>query len=220
MNESIVKTACSQIGVKEVPGAEHNAAVVGYAQEIGLTWINDDETPWCATFINWVLMKSGLPYLKSARARDFETYGEDTKEPMPGDLVVFFRDGLSSGKGHVGIFLGFDGRGRILCLGGNQGNKVGIVPYNKSSLLSYRRASEDETLDIPETGLKQGNKGDDVKKLQAILKFLGLYSSNIDGDFGPGTANAVRGFQKKHELPQSGVYNTLMRDKIFSLLNE
>ncbi len=53
--------------------------------------------------------------------------------------------------------------------------------------------------------LSKGSKGEDVKKLQTRLKELGYYTGKIDGDFGSGTYNALRSFQKKAGLIQNGI---------------
>jgi hypothetical protein len=47
--------------------------------------------------------------------------------------------------------------------------------------------------------LKVGSKGQGVKNVQALLKI------KADGDFGSGTANAVKEFQKKTKLPVTGI---------------
>lgn len=47
--------------------------------------------------------------------------------------------------------------------------------------------------------LKKGSKGEDVKKLQQLLKIT------IDGDFGPKTEEAVKKFQKEHNLTSDGI---------------
>ena len=52
--------------------------------------------------------------------------------------------------------------------------------------------------------LKQGMCGEDVKFLQSELARVG-HNLKADGDFGPGTLNAVKAFQKKHNLGADGV---------------
>ena len=42
--------------------------------------------------------------------------------------------------------------------------------------------------------LKTGVKGDEVTRLQQRLKELGYYNGEVDGQYGPGTAEAVRVF--------------------------
>lgn len=50
---------------------------------------------------------------------------------------------------------------------------------------------------------KKGNRGKEVKKIQAWLCFQGL-GLKIDGDFGPATDYAVREFQKREGLKADG----------------
>ena len=56
--------------------------------------------------------------------------------------------------------------------------------------------------------LKKGSKGDDVKELQTNLIKLGYScgSYGADGDFGSGTLNAVKAFQKDHGCSVDGQY--------------
>lgn len=60
------------------------------------------------------------------------------------------------------------------------------------------------SFDCPKTSLKIYAKGDEVKKLQTMLKTLGYYDSKIDGDFGPLTDKAVRDFQRKTRHDDDG----------------
>lgn len=53
--------------------------------------------------------------------------------------------------------------------------------------------------------LKQDMSGDDVLKLQKKLKELGYYQGTLDGAFGPGTRNAVAGFQSDYSLNVDGI---------------
>ena len=53
--------------------------------------------------------------------------------------------------------------------------------------------------------LKIGSKGDAVLEVQQLLKAQGCYSGELDGDFGSGTEQAVKDFQKKQGLTADGV---------------
>lgn len=53
--------------------------------------------------------------------------------------------------------------------------------------------------------LSRGKKGEQVKTLQRRLQELGYYTGKIDGDYGSGTLNAVKAFQKKAGLSKTGV---------------
>lgn len=54
-------------------------------------------------------------------------------------------------------------------------------------------------------GLQMGAKGDPVRQLQTALASQGFRVGDIDGEFGPNTAAAVRAFQLSRNLPPTGV---------------
>lgn len=53
--------------------------------------------------------------------------------------------------------------------------------------------------------LSIGSKGNLVQLVQGRLKGLGLYDGDINGIYGIKTEDAVRTFQKKHNLSENGV---------------
>lgn len=53
----------------------------------------------------------------------------------------------------------------------------------------------DTTFDCPNISLRKGSTGDDVKKLQTILKARGYYTRQIDGNFGKYTKEGVKKLQ-------------------------
>lgn len=53
----------------------------------------------------------------------------------------------------------------------------------------------DTNFDCSKVNLKKGSSGDDVKKLQTILKARGYYTRQIDGDYGKYTVIAVKKLQ-------------------------
>jgi putative chitinase len=53
--------------------------------------------------------------------------------------------------------------------------------------------------------LRQGSSGPDVKDLQQKLKDLGFDPNGVDGNFGPGTTNALIAFQQSKGLQADGV---------------
>ena len=53
--------------------------------------------------------------------------------------------------------------------------------------------------------LQMGSIGDPVRQLQTALASQGFQVGEIDGEFGPNTAAAVRAFQLSRNLPQTGV---------------
>ena len=81
---------------------------------------------------------------------------------------------------------------------------------------SAKSADEKEEEVSTSTTLKRGSKGEEVKKLQRRLKELGYYNSTIDGEYGSGTVTAVKNFQKKNDLTQTGTADTTTLKKLNS----
>ena len=57
--------------------------------------------------------------------------------------------------------------------------------------------------------LRRGSKGEDVRQLQDLLRRAGFDPGATDGDFGPNTEVAVRGFQRAHNLVPDGIAGPL-----------
>ena len=53
--------------------------------------------------------------------------------------------------------------------------------------------------------LRNGSQGERVQELQQRLLDLGYYSGEVDGQFGPGTREAVTAFQTKNGLAADGL---------------
>jgi uncharacterized protein (TIGR02594 family) len=221
--DKLIQVAVQQLGQKEIAGPEQNPSIERYAREGGsFEWQNDDLTPWCSIFVNWCAKQAGLKGSGRANARSWLLAGQPVSDPQPGDIVVFWRESPDSWKGHVGFFFGFAHNGkRVFCLGGNQGNQVSISAYDVQQVLGYRRLTPHALPAIPEKILKRGDRGADVKALQAALKQLQLYGGTDDGDFGPRTEKAVRLLQSmKHHLPVTGVFDAPTRIHLISLLTQ
>lgn len=216
---SIIKIAASQLGVKEITGPEHNSQIVAYAEYTGITGITNDEIPWCSTFVNWCARKAGLKYSGKATARSWVHIGTQVEDPIPGDIVVFWREHVHSWKGHVGIFMGFNADGtQVFCLGGNQNNEVNIREYDVEKVLSYRRIDKREILEAPEAELKKGNRGPRVIMLQKALNFLGYNCGDVDGDYGRKTESALKLLQANAQIEINGIYNIETKNQMESLL--
>jgi len=100
-----------------------------------ITKINPARLAWCAAFVNGILARRGYSGTGSNFAISFARYGQQTREPQKGDIVVF--------RSHVGFFEGFTTRGNkryVAVLGGNQSNQVKVSYFPASRVLSYRRA--------------------------------------------------------------------------------
>lgn len=104
-----------------------------------------DETPWCSAFRNWCELTAGGVGTYSAGARSWLTWGKEVPSlthALPGDTLVFRRDGGH----HVGFFTGvlLASKNRVRVLGGNQtgegGGAVTLGSYSVDDLLAVRRA--------------------------------------------------------------------------------
>lgn len=136
----VLRKALTQIGVKEIVGANHNETVLNYFHSIGHNWVTTDETAWCSVFINWAAKITGFEFSGKLDARSWLGIGKPVTKPRMGDVVIYWREKEDSWKGHVGLFISYSEDGKyIYTLGGNQSNMVCIAPYYASRVLGFRR---------------------------------------------------------------------------------
>jgi uncharacterized protein (TIGR02594 family) len=124
-------------GVKEIPGQQDNPRIVEYHSTTTLK-ATDDETPWCSSFVNWCLWKAGIKGTRDARAISWLDWGKEVRPQniRPGDVVVFEWD---SGGHHVAFFKAQSpAAGKMVVIGGNQGNRVSEATYPWSSVMGIR----------------------------------------------------------------------------------
>ncbi len=81
---------------------------------------------------------------------------------------------------------------------------------------SVLAVTPDPSLPTAEPVLRTGMTGQSVKDLQSRLYTLGYYSGEIDGQFGPGTKEAVLGFQRRNGLGADGIVGAETKEKLFS----
>ena len=136
--KALIEIALSQVGVKEIPGAEHCPDVLKYFHQCGFTGIRDDETAWCAAYVNWCAHMAGYQGSGALDARSLLKIGTPVEVPLLGDIAVFWRESPESWKGHVGFPIGKI-TDEVPLLGGNQNNQVCIKPYPEERVLGYRR---------------------------------------------------------------------------------
>lgn len=126
--------ARSHIGLREIPGAQTAPTIQRWLADLGAWW-RDDETPWCGVAVAAWMRAAGIePPPNWFRAKAWLAFGMPLSEPVAGCVVVFERPG----GGHVGLVTGVDQIGRLLVLGGNQGNAVSEVPFARERVLGYR----------------------------------------------------------------------------------
>lgn len=125
------------LGTREVVGSKHSPIIMSWIQEVGAKTlgmkVNDDETPWCGTFMALLMKRTGLTApLIAVRAASWSRIGQWGREllaPRLGCILVFTREG----GGHVGLYVGEDDT-HFDVLGENQSNSVSIMRLAKSRL--------------------------------------------------------------------------------------
>ena len=86
-----------------------------------------------------------------------------------------------------------------------------VPPYG-----NVMQVTIDPSLPTPVPMLRSGSEGEEVVTLQTRLQELGYYTGSIDGQFGPGTREAVTLFQQQHSLGADGIVGQETRDVLYS----
>jgi uncharacterized protein (TIGR02594 family) len=197
----------AELGITEFPGAKHNNRILEYHATTGLS-ADDDETPWCSSFVNWNFQQLGMRGTGSASARSWLRWGSDVRDaPLRGAVVILWRGSPNSASGHVGFLDHFDDMGRVWLLGGNQNNRVSIADFPRAKVIGMRWPDDqpmiqgDNALPI----LRRGSRGAAVAELQQRLRQRYVPFLVDDGIFGRSTEAAVRAFQESRSLAPDGV---------------
>lgn len=121
-------------GIKEVAGPGTAPQIQKWLIDLKAWW-RDDETPWCGVAQAAWVKGAGVPIPKAFyRAKAWLEWGYELSSPSVGAIVIFER----KGGGHVGTVVGRDASGNLMVLGGNQGNRVSIMPFAMERVAGYR----------------------------------------------------------------------------------
>lgn len=126
--------AKGELGVQETPGPRHTPRVVEYGRSLGVL---DDETAWCAAFLDWVMDRAGPGGTNKLNARSYLNWGVPLERPVPGAVMVYWRGSPDGWQGHVHLFTR-ENATHYYGIGGNQSNSVNEAPYPKGRLLGIR----------------------------------------------------------------------------------
>lgn len=137
--KSWLDIAEAEVGVKEnALAGQHNNRILAYHATTTLK-ATTDETPWCSSFVNWVVIQSGKKGTNNALAKSWLTWGQEVS-PEKGCIIVIkkktpgFTNATGSSTGfHVG-FLIEKAKGHVRILGGNQSDSV---KYSNFMLSGY-----------------------------------------------------------------------------------
>jgi uncharacterized protein (TIGR02594 family) len=165
-----LQLARADLGVAEQPGTKSNPLIKRYFADAGHPSVEDDsETAWCsAASCSW-LKRSGLPIpprATSLMAMSFESYGAKLDTFQPGAICIFYRTTKreKDWRRHVAIGLR-ETRTHIICIGGNQGNKVSEQKFAKRDLVTMRWPVAATVRDLREAGSTDIQVADTLKKV-------------------------------------------------------
>lgn len=102
--QEIVKESDDRM--REIEKIYNNEDIVKYLESTGLErdQARNDETAWCASYVNWCVKQAGFSGPKGAPAAEsWKNWGIELKEPRYGAITVVTR---AQGKYHVGFFTG------------------------------------------------------------------------------------------------------------------
>lgn len=136
----IIQTAEKEIGTTSDINGTVNPRLLAYCEKLGVSYEPGDDGLWCAMFVGYVLEMCGIRSTRSLGARSYLQWGVVVTVPVPGDVVVLWRDSVNSANGHVAFF-DYEDENTVYLLGGNQGTgMVDVEAYPKTRVLGYRRA--------------------------------------------------------------------------------
>jgi len=135
--QKLVLEALKYYGISETINGKLNPKIDEMLDLFRIVSI-DTNWDWCGSFIGKLLADICYDEPGSLVARHYLGIGLKTDKPVLGDLVIFWREDINSWKGHVGIFINFEGSG-VNVLGGNQNHTVNVKRYDLRKVLGYRR---------------------------------------------------------------------------------
>lgn len=209
----VISVAHEEVGYRE-KATNHTK----YADQVSaLHWAQNQ--PWCHTFITWVFQVAGARELAPVTASCatgaawFKKLHHFYETPKVGDIVYY---GPSGGT-HVELVIEVTAD-RIKTIGGNTSGSLSGHYYNgdgvyekwvdrdENRIYGYGRPQYTaEPKKAPAKPLlKLGSKGTAVKNWQKALNENG-FKVAVDGEFGPLTEKATKGFQAKNKIEVDGV---------------
>ncbi len=176
-------------------------------------WCNMAVTRWAVESGNYAAVCFGTDYAYTVwHAQRFQRAGRwywGASGARPGDIVFFDWGGSNSISriDHVGIVEANLGGGRLQTIEGNTSDACLRRVRSGNVIVGYGRPdyTNSGTGGNTMVGLKEGDKGEEVKELQTSLRhagfghLLGNYGprgDGVDGEYGAGTSKAVLACRK------------------------
>lgn len=139
-----MEVAWRELGQHESAGSQDNPRILAFYRDAGHPEVRHDEIAWCAAFAGACLERVGIGGTGSLMARSYATWGEPEDEGRLGSIVVLTR-GADPALGHVGFLVG-EADGKLILLGGNQNDAVGVAAFDKSRLVALRWPSQEPAM--------------------------------------------------------------------------
>lgn len=141
MNKDLpwILEARKHIGVLEdISKSKHHPKILEWLSEMGTfngeakPWWNNDEVPWCGLAVGICLGRTNRYVVKEWYRANAWASPHLTKlsKPAYGCIIVMNR----TGGGHTGFVVGIDQYGNLMVWGGNQSNRVSIIPFSQDRL--------------------------------------------------------------------------------------
>ena len=242
LRERVRTVAESHIGRRESDGS-YRAIIDSYnrIRPLPRGYALSYTDPWCAAFVSAVGAEAGVlevlfpecscPAMLQKYISSGRTAGKDAKVQV-GDIVMYGGNEPT----HVGIITGVSGD-TLRTVEGNLSDSVGArtISKNDGRILcfclpdygalatgggdSVKAMAESRFTPRPLRYLKQGDKGEDVRSMQALLMLRGfpVGADGADGDFGSNTAAALRSFQKARGIETDGVLGAESLSKLWEV---
>lgn len=177
----------------------NGAALIKDYLKTGGANLNPEQLAWCAAAVNASLAKAGMQGTGSNMARSFMGWGQPVQQPQRGDIAVFTRGDPNGPSGHVGFFDGYDEKGRIKVLGGNQSDGVNVTAFDPATLLGFRRG-EGMTLpaEAANAGAPQVATGGGMDRDRALMS---LMRKGSDDGLATALASMAKPAQKQQQQP-------------------
>jgi Putative peptidoglycan binding domain/CHAP domain len=181
---------------------------------------------WCNSFVVWCYQEAGRELTETGRSAGVQLTAQLAKKadlvvrkPERGDIVCFQLPPVDPTLDHIGLVLEVLSDGSIRTL---EGNTPGDSRELDGVFVKVRpREYCDKFIRIPgqvPEGIGRGDHGGEVRDLQKQLVEVGHKKLEVDGDFGEKTERAVEQFQRRHELPETGVADSKTRAAIAKAL--
>jgi len=125
--------ARGELGVKEATGNNDGKDVEKYLKSGGI----EAGSPWCGSFVNWTMLESKIKVNGVKEnpnwALNWRGFGQKLSKPAFGAIATMKR----TEGGHVGFVAGITSSGKIVLLGGNQGDMVKYESFTKDMQFNY-----------------------------------------------------------------------------------